>query len=64
MRYVIAVILLVLGAMMLLRPEQVWKWAEAWKYRGTNGPTPWYLKMIRIGGAVLVLGAICAFFFE
>ena len=64
MKYVVAVFLLIVGALMALKPDLVWKYAEAWKFAGTDGPTPWYLRLIRIGGVVLVIGAICAFFFD
>ena len=64
MRYVVAAFLLIAGALMAWKPDLAWKYAESWKHNGGGTCVPWYRTLIRIGGAVLMIGAICAFIWE
>ncbi|MDD2648974.1 MAG: hypothetical protein PHI27_09760 [Eubacteriales bacterium] len=64
MKYVAAVFLAVFGALMALRPDLAWKYAESWKHSAEAAPAKWYLTAIRIAGIVLIAGAIIAFFVD
>lgn len=64
MKYVVASILAVFGVLMALRPDLAWKYAESWKRSTPSAPAKWYLIAIRIGGIVLTIGSITAFFVD
>lgn len=59
------VLLIVYGAAMAAFPFQTWEITMAWAYkdREANKPSPAGLAIMRVGGAIIVMGAIAMFGF-
>lgn len=57
------VLLVVYGAGMAVFPLQTWEITMAWAYkdREANEPSPARLALMRVGGAIIVMGAIAMF---
>lgn len=57
------VLLVVYGAGMAVFPLQTWEITMAWAYkdREANEPSPAGLAIMRVGGAIIVMGAIAMF---
>lgn len=56
----VAVLLTALGVLMLARPHWLWK-AEHWWDTVGGEPSDWYLTLMRVGGALLLIfgGLFC-----
>ena len=55
---VIGLLLIGVGVFYLLRPDIVWTMTERWKSHRADEPSDLYAIMIRIGGAIVLLGGI------
>jgi len=63
----IAIILLIVGLLMLIKPKIVWQITEKWKSYSAEEPSNLYNKSIRFGGVMFVLvgaGSLIAFFLQ
>ena len=52
--------LIMMGCVMLIKPNIMWKIAESWKINTNVEPTDLYMKIIRIAGLILAVGGIIA----
>ena len=57
MEYAGLVVLFVLGVLMFLKPEWLWKLEHLLSVKGGE-PTDFYLSMMRLGGIVFVVAAV------
>lgn len=57
MEYLGLILLFVLGVLMFLKPEVLWKLEHLFSVKGGE-PTDFYLSMMRIGGVVFALIAV------
>ena len=57
MDFVWIVLLLLLGVLMFLKPELLWKLEHILWVKGGE-PTDFYLSMMRLGGIVFVIAAV------
>lgn len=57
MAYLGLVALFVLGVLMFLKPEWLWKLEHLFSVKGGE-PTDFYLSMMRLGGIVFVVAAV------
>ena len=57
------ILLIVYGAAMAVFPFQTWEITMAWAYkaREANEPSSARLALMRVGGAIIVMGAIAMF---
>lgn len=57
------VLFILYGAAMTVFPFQTWEITMAWAYkdREANEPSPAGLAIMRVGGAIIVMGAIAMF---
>lgn len=62
MAYLGVLALFILGVLMFLRPEWLWKLEHLFSVKGGE-PTDFYLAMMRIGGVVFAVIAVIAVFF-
>ncbi|MEH7110169.1 DUF6199 family natural product biosynthesis protein [Bacillus sp. JJ1764] len=60
MEWLAGLFLVVMGAIMLVKPDTVWKISESWKTKNSTEPTIIYRNLIRIGGSVILIGGIFA----
>jgi len=56
------VLLLILGILMMVKPELLWKIEHFFTVKGGE-PTDFYLTWMRIGGAIFTLASVCIAFF-
>ena len=57
MEYLGLILLFVLGVLMFLKPEVLWKLEHLFSVKGGE-PTDFYLSMMRIGGVVFAVIAV------
>lgn len=60
MKTAAGIFLIVMGCVMLINPNIMWKIAESWKTKTNAEPTDVYMIMIKIGGLILAVGGIIA----
>jgi uncharacterized membrane protein HdeD (DUF308 family) len=53
-----AVILLIVGLLMLIKPKIVWQISEKWKSYSAEEPSNSYIESIRFGGIMFILAGI------
>ena len=58
MKVVAGIFLTIMGCVMLIKPNVMWKIAESWKTKTNAEPTDLYMIIIRIGGLILAVGGI------
>ena len=58
MKVTAGIFLIIMGCVMLIKPNVMWKIAESWKMKTNNEPTHLYMIIIRIGGLILAVGGI------
>ena len=58
MKVVAGIFLTIMGCVMLIKPNVMWKIAESWKTKTNAEPTDLYMIVIRIGGLILAVGGI------
>lgn len=56
------IFLIVMGGVMLIKPNLMWKISESWKTKSNSGATDLYILIVRIAGIILAIGGIVAFF--
>ena len=59
------IVLFIMGIAATFFPYQMWEITEAWQYkdREANEPSPAGLAIMRVGGAIIVMGVIAMFGF-
>lgn len=60
MKVAAGIFLIMMGSVMLIKPNTMWKIAESWKMKTNGEPTDAYMMIIRIGGLILAIGGIIA----
>lgn len=55
-----AIILLIVGLLMLMKPKIVWQISEKWKSYSAEEPSNFYIKSIRFGGIMFILAGIAS----
>ncbi len=58
MKVVAGIFLIIIGCIMLIKPNVMWKITESWKTKTNAEPTDLYIIIIRIGGLILAVGGI------
>ena len=56
------IFLIVMGGLMLIKTNLMWKISESWKTKSNSGATDLYILIVRIAGIILAIGGIVAFF--
>lgn len=57
----LAIILLIVGLVMTIKPDIWWQLTESWKSYSAGDPSDFYIKVIRIGGIVFLVMALMVF---
>lgn len=53
------IIFLLIGIIIFLKPDLIWKLTESWKSQQADGPSDFYLKSTKFGGILLgILGIV------
>ncbi len=60
--FVIYILLVLVGLVMLIRPEVVWSITESWKSNGAVKPSKVYVWTIRFGGLLCTAAGIGGIF--
>lgn len=53
--FVLGIILLLIGLVMLLKPEFIWRIAESWKSADATEPSFFYTRSLRFGGIIVTI---------
>ena len=56
------IFLIIMGGVMLIKPNLMWKVSESWKTKSNSGATDLYILIVRIAGIILAIGGIVTFF--
>lgn len=60
MNFIACILLTIIGGTMLAMPKKIWIISDSWKVKTKAEPTSLYLVLIRIAGAILIIGGISA----
>ena len=58
MKAAAGIFLIIMGFVMLIKPNVMWKIAESWKTKTNGEPTDVYMIIVRIGGLILAVGGV------